>query len=70
MLTDMARVLKLSVEELRQLDPRAPVEDLKRMTERNPTYAIAFRTMVDTEPTPEELLEFLQSRTARRPPKK
>ena len=70
MLMEIARVLRLPLEALRQLDPRAPVEDLKRMTEQNPSYAFAFRTMVDKQPTPEELLEFLHSKTTGKPPKK
>ncbi len=65
-LVEIARVLKLEADELRQLDPRAPVEDLKRMTERNPTYALAFRTMVEKRPSPEELLDFLQSNSLRK----
>lgn len=68
-LADIARVLGLEVDELRELDPRTPVEGLKRMTERDPTYALAFRTMIEKQPTADELLVFLQSTTPAKPTK-
>ena len=69
-LADIARVLGLDVSELRELDPRTPVEGLKRMTERDPTYALAFRTMIEMQPTADELLIFLQSKISAKPAKK
>lgn len=69
-LADIARVLELEASELRELDPRAPVEELKRMTERDPTYALAFRTMVEKQPSADELLTFLRSKAPRTPTKK
>jgi hypothetical protein len=46
----------VTVAELQEYDPRPPVEDLKRLTELNPKYGIAFRTIVDQNITPEEIL--------------
>ena len=56
MLEEMARLLKLDVAELKQHDQRAPLDEIKRMTERDPGYAFAFRTLVDQKLTPEELI--------------
>jgi len=69
-LADIARVLGLGIDELRELDPRTPVEGLKRMTERDPTYALAFRTMIEKQPTADELLVFLKSTTPAKPTEK
>lgn len=56
MLEQMAKLLKLDVTKLKQHDPRAPLDEIKRMTERDPAYAFAFRTLVGKNLTPEELL--------------
>lgn len=68
-LADIARVLGLEIGELRKLDPRTPIEGLKRMTERDPTYALAFRTMIEKQPTADELLTFLKSMAPAKPTK-
>ncbi|WP_342709907.1 helix-turn-helix transcriptional regulator [Bradyrhizobium sp. B124] len=60
MLEQMAKLLKLDAAELRQHDPRAPLDELKRMTERDPSYAFAFRTLLEKKPTPEEILRFVK----------
>jgi transcriptional regulator with XRE-family HTH domain len=54
---ELCRVLKVSRRELDSYDPRPPVEDLKRLSELNPKYGIAFRTIVDQNITPEEILK-------------
>lgn len=56
MLEQMARLLKLDMTELKQHDPRAPLDEIKRMTEQDPNYAFAFRTLVDRKLTAEQLL--------------
>lgn len=56
MLGQMARLLKLDMTELKQHDPRAPLDEIKRMTEQDPNYAFAFRTLVDRKLTAEQLL--------------
>ena len=57
----LARELRVTVRELDSYDPRPPVEDLKRLSESNPMYGIAFRTIVDQNISPEEILK-LRSR--------
>ena len=59
MLLKMARVLKLDVEDLREHDPRPPLAEIRRMAERDPRYAMAFRTLVDRNLTAEELGELV-----------
>ena len=61
-LADIARVLKVKVEELRALDVRAPIDDIKRITHNDPTFALAFRTVIDKKITADELLELLKQK--------
>ncbi len=56
----MARVLKVKVEELRRIDVRAPIDEIKRITQDDPTFALAFRTVIDKKISAEELLEFVK----------
>jgi transcriptional regulator with XRE-family HTH domain len=55
-LVEMARVLQVALEKLQEMDERAPIEDIKRLTQSDPRYALAFRTMIDKKVSPEELL--------------
>jgi len=61
-LADIARVLKVKVEELRALDVRAPIDDIKRITLNDPTFALAFRTVIDKKISADELLELLKQK--------
>jgi transcriptional regulator with XRE-family HTH domain len=55
-LSDMAKELGTSLENLRSHDTRAPVDDLRRLASSNPLYGIAFRKVIDKGITPEQLL--------------
>jgi transcriptional regulator with XRE-family HTH domain len=46
-LRNLAKILKVSVDELKQYDHRDSVSDLKRLIESNPSIGFAFRTAVD-----------------------
>ena len=59
-LSEMARVLKVKVEELREMDVRAPIDEIKRITQNDPTFALAFRSVIDKNITANELLEFVK----------
>jgi transcriptional regulator with XRE-family HTH domain len=61
-LAEMARVLKVKVEELRAMDVRAPIDDIKRITLDDPTFALAFRSVIDKKITADELLEFVKKK--------
>lgn len=61
-LAEIARVLKVKLEELRALDVRPPIEEIKRVTHNDPTFALAFRTVIDNNISADELLEFVKSK--------
>jgi transcriptional regulator with XRE-family HTH domain len=56
----IAKLLKTSVEELQKYDTRAPLDDLKRLASQNPTFGLAFRTIVDNKIKPEDLLKWAE----------
>jgi len=60
-LIEIARLLKVKVEELRKLDVRPPIDEIKRVTQDDPTYALAFRTVIDNV-SANELLEFARKK--------
>jgi transcriptional regulator with XRE-family HTH domain len=61
-LIEIARNLKVKVEELRGMDLRAPIDDIKRITLDDPTFALAFRTVIDKKISADELLEFVKKK--------
>jgi transcriptional regulator with XRE-family HTH domain len=61
-LAQMAHVLKVKLEELRAMDVRAPIDDIKRVTLDDPTFALAFRGVIDKKITANELLEFVKKK--------
>jgi len=56
-LEDMARVLGIELEEFKKYDNRPPVQDMKKLIQKNPQYGFAFRTVIDKEISPEELIK-------------
>lgn len=62
-LENLANALQLTVGELRNLDLRAPVQEIRDITERNPEWAMAFRRMVDAAQggsvTPANVIKFV-----------
>jgi transcriptional regulator with XRE-family HTH domain len=63
-LVEMARILKVKVEELRKMDVRAPIEEIKRVTQNDPTFALAFRTFIDKNISADDLLKFVKEKEA------
>ncbi len=61
-LLQIARILKVKVEELREMDVRAPIDEIKRITHDDPTFALAFRTVIDKKISADELLEFVKNK--------
>jgi hypothetical protein len=61
-LSDMAKELGTSFEDLHNYDTRAPVEDLRRLASSNPLYGIAFRKFINKGIPPEELLKFVNTK--------
>jgi transcriptional regulator with XRE-family HTH domain len=56
-LSEIARVLDVKLETLQALDERPPIDEIKRLTQSDPRYALAFRTMIDKKVSAEELLQ-------------
>lgn len=65
-LVDIARVLGVSEDELRKRDVRAPIDDIKRATQRDPTFAMAFRTVLDKNISAVDLLEWAKAQRGRK----
>ena len=59
-LTEIARVLQVSADELRKRDIRAPIDDIKRVTQSDPQFAMAFRTVIDKNISADALLKWAE----------
>jgi transcriptional regulator with XRE-family HTH domain len=68
-LAEIARVLGVKLEQLHAVDERPPIDDIKRITQSDPRFALAFRTMIDKKVSAEELLELANQKREERPPK-
>src|SRR5437879_9838472 len=64
-LASMARVLDTTVDELKQHDSRPPVEELKRLSSKDPALGFAFRKFVDKDVSAQELMKFLEKQPNR-----
>lgn len=68
----LAQALETPLEELRDLDDRAPVSEIRRLVEENPEWAMAFRKMVkeaqSSNLTPRGLVKMIEVRVEERPP--
>jgi transcriptional regulator with XRE-family HTH domain len=68
----LAQALETPLEELRELDDRAPVSEIRRLVEENPEWAMAFRKMVkeaqSSKLTPRGLVKMIEVRVEERPP--
>lgn len=58
-LKELARELGTTVEELEAHDHRPPVDDLRRLSDREPAMGFALRRLVDQGISGEDLLRFL-----------
>ena len=65
-MTKMAQVLGTTETELKAYDERPPVDELRQLSTADPAFASAFRKLIEKNVTADELLEFLESRPARR----
>lgn len=64
-LEEMARVLKTTVEDLKNYDPRPAVEGIKKLASGNSDFALAFRTVVEKDIKPEDLMNLAKGKPAR-----
>jgi transcriptional regulator with XRE-family HTH domain len=60
-LADIANLLKTSMEDLKALDTRSSLDDIKRLAQRDPNWGVAFRTAAESAEsmTPEEFIKRL-----------
>ena len=65
LLKRIAASLKVSVAELEAYDSRPPVEEIKRLSESDPTYGFAFRKMIEAKVSPEEILKSIKQKSDR-----
>lgn len=62
-LANLAKALEVPLQDLRGLDHRAPVQEIRDITEQNPQWAMAFREVVDRADkglTPAQLIDLLR----------
>jgi transcriptional regulator with XRE-family HTH domain len=59
-LSKMALILGTSEEELRSYDTRPPVEEIKRLSNSDPAYGLAFRKMVESNLSAKDLIELIK----------
>jgi transcriptional regulator with XRE-family HTH domain len=65
LLRKLARFFQVEQNELRALDTRPPVEEIKRLAQTNPAFGLALRKLVDDEVSAEEILNLTKGRAAR-----
>lgn len=56
----MSRILGISIEDLQQYDTRPPIEELRRRSESDATYAFALRRIARHEVSGDDLLKVLK----------
>jgi transcriptional regulator with XRE-family HTH domain len=61
-LASMSKMLGVSLSDLKEHDTRPPVEELKRITAANPSYAFAFRQVIEKNVSPEDLLKLVNKK--------
>ena len=62
LLKKIAHELRASIEELQHFDSRAPVEDLKRRAEVDPTFGFALRKLVEHDISSADLLRLIDEK--------
>lgn len=63
LLRKLAQFFKVTERELRVLDTRPPVEEIKRRAQSDPAFGLALRKLVDKEITPQDILKMTKRRT-------
>lgn len=66
-LKSIAKELGTTVDDLVAHDVRPPIDEIKRITDEDPKFALAFRTVIDKRISADELLQLLNKP---KPPKK
>ena len=56
----IAKELEIDFDELKKLDNRVPIKELKELFESHPKYGFAFRKVAESKVSPEELLKLVE----------
>ncbi len=64
-LAAIARVIGASFDELKKLDNRPALEEMKHRVMRDPMWGFAFRRVLDENITPDDLLELAKKKAGR-----
>lgn len=59
-LADIAKLLRTTVEDLRQYDTRPPVDELRRRAAENPTLGVLLRSIADGKVSTEDALRLIK----------
>jgi transcriptional regulator with XRE-family HTH domain len=59
-LHDIARLLEASIEDLRSHDTRPPVEEIRKLSNTDPAYGLAFRKLVNKNLSSKDLLRVVE----------
>ena len=62
----MAQVLEVPFDELKQLDSRLPVEELKRAMRHDPALGFALRTLAEKKVSSDEILKWAEGKAKKR----
>lgn len=65
LLQQIARLYGVTVEELREYDTRAPVDELRRLAQEDPAWGFALRTIVEKQVSPEDIRSMTESKPDR-----
>jgi len=66
LLHKMAQILNVSLDELKKLDSRVPVEELKREMRHDPALGFALRKIAEEKIPSDRLLEFIEEQRNRK----
>jgi transcriptional regulator with XRE-family HTH domain len=69
LLAKMASFFKVNEAELRALDTRPPVEEMKRLALTDPAFGLALRKLVDKDITPADIMKLTKGKSDRPKPK-
>jgi transcriptional regulator with XRE-family HTH domain len=64
-LAAVAKALGASFDDLKKLDNRPAMEEMKHKAMRDPRWGFAFRHVLDENITPDQLLELVKNKTRR-----
>jgi transcriptional regulator with XRE-family HTH domain len=62
LLASIAEALKTSLDELKRYDSRAPLDEIKKLSEFDPNYGFALRKLVDKKFSSEEIMKFVDKK--------